>query len=55
MAPLPSRMWIHEVCDRRGSSLCVECVANTVGPSLGWLAGSSRIAKRFLVQRLKRA
>ena len=55
MALLPSRMWIHEVCDSAASSLCVECVANTVGPSFGCSAGSPRIAKRSRYIGLKRA
>jgi hypothetical protein len=27
------RMWIIEACENAASSLCVDCVANTVGDS----------------------
>ncbi len=30
----PSRMWMNEACDSAASSLCVECVAKSVGPSV---------------------
>ena len=42
MAPRPSRMCRSEACESAASSLCVECVAKTVGPL--WSLGSPCIA-----------
>ena len=44
---------MNEACDSAASSLCVECVANTVGPVCS--RGSPRIAKWFAYIGLKRA
>ena len=40
----PSRMCRNDACDSAASSLCVECVAKTVGPL--WSFGSPCIAWR---------
>src|SRR4029078_8858161 len=55
IAERPSRMWMYEVCESAASSLCVECVAKTVGPSFGCWPGSPRIANRPAYIGLKRA
>ncbi len=41
----PSRMCRNDACDNAASSLCVECVANTVGPV--WSFGSPRMPYRL--------
>ena len=38
------RTWMNDACDRAASSLCVEWVANRVGPT--YVAGSPCIANR---------